>query len=64
MKLASYAHAVLKDEAGPTAVEYAVMLALVLMGVIAAINSVGTSTSAMMQDNTDRITSAVNSVGS
>jgi pilus assembly protein Flp/PilA len=37
----------LKDESGPTAVEYAVMLALVLMSVIAAISTFGGTAGAM-----------------
>lgn len=48
-----------RDEDGPTAVEYAVMLALVLMAVIGAINSVGNSTSAMWQDNATQISEAM-----
>lgn len=60
MKIASYVQGFLKDEAGPTAVEYAVMLALVLVAVVAAINTVGSSTAEMMRNNTDQITTAVN----
>lgn len=37
----------LREEQAATAVEYAVMLALILMAVIAAIGSVGTSTGGM-----------------
>ena len=40
----------LKEESGPTAVEYAVMLALILMAVIAAVTSIGTTTSDMFND--------------
>jgi pilus assembly protein Flp/PilA len=64
MMIAAYVRTFLKDEDGPTAVEYAVMLALVLMAVIGAINSVGNSTSGMWQDNADKITGAVNSASS
>jgi pilus assembly protein Flp/PilA len=48
----------LQDEQGPTAVEYAVMLALVLLAVISAINAVGSSTSAMWQQDANKINSA------
>jgi pilus assembly protein Flp/PilA len=59
MKIASYVRSLFQDEDGPTAVEYAVMLALVLMAVIGAINSVGNSTSAIWQDNATKITGAM-----
>jgi pilus assembly protein Flp/PilA len=39
--------AFLKEEDGPTAVEYAVMLALIIVVVIAAVATIGTETSAM-----------------
>ncbi len=39
--------AFLKEESGPTAVEYAVMLALILIAIIAAVASIGTETSEM-----------------
>ncbi len=61
MRIASFVRSFLNDESGPTAVEYAVMLALVLMAVISAINAVGNSTSAMWQSDADQISSAVNS---
>jgi len=35
----------LKDEAGPTAVEYAVMLALIIVVCIAAVTTLGTNAS-------------------
>lgn len=35
----------LKREDGPTAVEYAVMLALILIVIIAAVSNIGTATS-------------------
>jgi pilus assembly protein Flp/PilA len=37
----------LKEESGPTAVEYAVMLALILVAIFAAVTSIGTTTSDM-----------------
>ena len=39
--------AFLKEESGPTAVEYAVMLALILVVIFAAVANIGTSTSDM-----------------
>jgi len=40
----------LRDEAGPTAVEYAVMLALILLSCIAGVLAVGNQTNAMYGD--------------
>ena len=37
----------LRDEAGPTTVEYAVMLALILAMIIAAVSAVGSGTGGM-----------------
>ena len=42
--------AFLKGEDGPTAVEYAVMLALIIVVLIAAITNIGTTTSGMYND--------------
>ena len=42
--------AFLKKEDGPTAVEYAVMLALIIVVLIAAISNIGGTTSAMYND--------------
>ena len=42
--------AFLKKEDGPTAVEYAVMLALILVVLIAAISNIGSTTSGMYND--------------
>ena len=42
--------AFLKEEDGPTAVEYAVMLALIIVVLIAAIGNIGTTTSSMYND--------------
>lgn len=39
--------AFLKKEDGPTAVEYAVMLALIIVVLLAAITNIGTTTSGM-----------------
>jgi pilus assembly protein Flp/PilA len=42
----------LKEESGPTAVEYAVMLALILVAIFAAVTSIGTTTNEMYGDLT------------
>src|SRR5262245_56729116 len=42
--------AFLKKEDGPTAVEYAVMLALILIAILAAVTAIGTQTSDMYND--------------
>ena len=39
-----------KQEDGPTAVEYAVMLALILVVIIAAVSTIGGTTSEMYND--------------
>jgi pilus assembly protein Flp/PilA len=49
----------LRDEDAATAVEYAVMLALILLGIIGAISTVGGSTGDMWRSNV----SALQSVG-
>jgi pilus assembly protein Flp/PilA len=51
------------EEDGPTAVEYAVMLALILLVCIGAVASVGTQTSQMM-DPGGQLTGALGSGGS
>ncbi|MEX1224094.1 MAG: Flp family type IVb pilin [Pirellulales bacterium] len=50
----------LRSEDGPTAVEYAVMLALVVMACIAAVILLGTNTSASFSDSQEKITEAMN----
>jgi pilus assembly protein Flp/PilA len=42
--------AFLKKEDGPTAVEYAVMLALILVAIFAAVANIGNTTSDMYND--------------
>ena len=42
--------AFLKKEDGPTAVEYAVMLALIIVVLVAAISNIGSTTSTMYND--------------
>lgn len=48
----------LRDESGATAVEYAVMLALILMTLIAAVKSVGNSTSGIWASNESKLEAA------
>jgi len=45
----------LKEEDGPTAVEYAIMLALIVLGAVVAISSVGESMSGVFQSIGDRV---------
>ncbi len=40
----------LKEEDGPTSVEYAVMLALIIVVIAAAVSNIGGTTSAMYND--------------
>jgi pilus assembly protein Flp/PilA len=61
MKIALFFRRFLNEEDGPTAVEYAAMLALVLIAVIGAVNSVGNATSAKWQNNANSISTAVTS---
>jgi pilus assembly protein Flp/PilA len=42
--------AFLREEEGPTAVEYAVMLALILAVIIAAVGNIGSTTNGMYND--------------
>jgi pilus assembly protein Flp/PilA len=44
-RIAPHAVSFLKDESGPTAVEYAVMLALIIVVCITAITALGTNAS-------------------
>jgi pilus assembly protein Flp/PilA len=45
----------LTSEDGPTAVEYAVMLALIIVVCIVAIGAVGTETSEFFQDSANKL---------
>lgn len=56
-RLAKLAHDFLKKEDGPTAVEYAVMLALIIIVCIAAVALIGTNTST--QFHTGEISTAL-----
>jgi pilus assembly protein Flp/PilA len=48
----------LKKEDGPTAVEYAVMLALIIVVCLVAITALGTTTSQTFETVTDRLQAA------
>ena len=50
----------IRDEDGPTAVEYAVMLAMIIMVCLAAIALVGENTAALWSDNEKGLQSAFN----
>ncbi|MEM7316431.1 MAG: Flp family type IVb pilin [Planctomycetota bacterium] len=49
----------LSEEEGATAVEYAVILALILMAIIAGISTVGGGTLDLWQNNSDQISNAI-----
>lgn len=51
----------LSDESGPTAVEYAVMLALIIGVCIGAVGFFGSTASGSWQDSSDRIGTAMGS---
>jgi pilus assembly protein Flp/PilA len=48
----------LKDESGPTAVEYAVMLALIIVVCITAISTLGSNASATFSNVASKVQSA------
>ena len=48
--LAKKLHRFLKSEDGPTAVEYAVMLALIIIVCLTAISAIGTAANSTFQD--------------
>ncbi len=50
----------LGDSAGPTAVEYAVMLGLILLAAIASISVVGGGSGNLWESNSTQIDTAVN----
>ncbi len=49
------------DEDAATAVEYAVMLALVLVAIISTINAVGNTSSGLWASDTNQISAAIGS---
>ena len=48
-----------RDEDGPTAAEYAMLLALILAVVITAIQAVGNTSSGLWSSDTSKITTAI-----
>ncbi|MCS7239297.1 MAG: Flp family type IVb pilin [Thermoguttaceae bacterium] len=60
MKWLSAVRTFLVSEDGPTAVEYAVMLALIVIVCLAAISSLGTATRDTFQNVTDAISGTGN----
>jgi pilus assembly protein Flp/PilA len=56
--LATKVQRFLKSEDGPTAVEYAVMLALIIIVCLTAITAVGTQAAAQFQNIADEVGSA------
>ncbi|MGC8640085.1 MAG: Flp family type IVb pilin [Isosphaeraceae bacterium] len=50
-----------RDETAATAVEYAVMLALILVVVMSAINAVGNTSSGLWASDTNQISTAIGS---
>jgi pilus assembly protein Flp/PilA len=48
----------LKEDDGPTAVEYAVLLALILMAVFLSVTAVGNSTSGLWQKDSEKVYNA------
>lgn len=59
--MGQFLYRLLMDEDGPTAVEYAVMLALIVGVCIASITFLGTQTSAAFVDSKNKITAATGS---
>ena len=49
-----------RDDQAATAVEYAVLLALILVAVISAINAVGNTTSGIWANDANKISAAIN----
>lgn len=49
-----------QNEDGPTAVEYAIMLALIIVVCLTAIGSVGTQSSAIWNDSANQLSNAIN----
>lgn len=46
-------------EDGPTAVEYALMLAIIALGIVSGIAALGGASKAFMEGNNDAITAAI-----
>jgi pilus assembly protein Flp/PilA len=57
--IARYLRTFVLDESGPSATEYAVMLALIVVVAIAAVNTVGNSTSSIWTNDGNKINAAL-----
>jgi pilus assembly protein Flp/PilA len=57
-------HRLLREEDGPTAVEYAVMLSLIIMVCVGAVQLVGQTTQSSFADSRDQIAAAMGGGGS
>lgn len=53
----------LREDDGPTAVEYAVLLALILMAVFLSVTAVGNSTSGLWQKDSEKVYQATHGGG-
>ncbi|MCA9265196.1 MAG: Flp family type IVb pilin [Planctomycetales bacterium] len=51
----SYLLRFLKDESGPTAVEYAVLLALILLAMIVTVSTLGRGTGGLWSNNSNAL---------
>ncbi len=58
MKLRTAIHRILRDEEAATAVEYAVLLALILMAVMSSIGTVGSTSGGMWSNNVSQLRGA------
>ena len=56
-KLKAAIYRFLADESGPTAVEYAVMLMLIILAVITSVQAIGTITNGVFSDTSGAFTS-------
>ncbi len=50
----------IRDEDGPTTVEYAIMLTLILVGCLTAISVIGSETASLFQDSAEQLDQSVN----
>jgi len=50
----------IRDEDGPTTVEYAIMLTLILIGCITAVSLIGSNTASFFQDSAEKLDKSLN----
>ena len=50
----------IRDEDGPTTVEYAIMLTLILVGCLTAISVIGSETASFFQDSAEQLDKSLN----